>query len=170
MKTNQRASVSIVAGLAILLVSPAIAQKDLTAKSGSFEAAWIASGTVHVLDFVDSSSAASGRLTGTVTIQSSVGFLRNFETDCVVFADTRTGAVGRCVWKDPLGDLIYLETQGSGAGGFGATRGVFIGGTGKYRGIQGGVQYEWSVNVHGGGDTTLDGQSVQMRGNYRMGD
>ncbi len=136
-----------------------------TERQGTFTAYWAVSGTVHILEF-NSGVAAAGGHTGTVTIQTSEGPVRAFETDCVAFADDETSR-GRCVWTGPLGDLVYVELRGTGLAGFGRTRGTFVGGTGKYDGIEGGFSFEWNYNVSRGQDATFDGYTLEMQGNYR---
>lgn len=136
-----------------------------TERQGTFNAYWAVSGTVHILEF-NSGVAAAGGHTGTVTIQTSEGPVRAFETDCVAFADDETSR-GRCVWTGPLGDLVYVELKGTGLAGFGRTRGTFVGGTGKYDGIEGGFSFEWNYNVSRGQDATFDGYTLEMQGNYR---
>ncbi len=141
---------------------------DMTKKEGTFEAFWTVSGTVHILEFMDGGTVASGRLTGNVVLETSQGPIPSFDTDCVGFADDRTGSTGRCVWIGTSGDEIYVELKGSGMGGFGPTRGTFIGGTGRYEGITGGFQYEWSYSVGRGEDATLDGYTLRMAGRYSL--
>ena len=152
-----------------LLAVPAAGASSWTQRQGTFEGYWSVSGTVHILRFMDSSTVASGRLEGNVTFHSSEGPIGTLQTECVAFADDRTGSLGRCVWTGPLGDHIYVELKGSGPAGFGPTRGTFIGGTGKFEGIQGNFAYEWNYSVSGRDeDASLDGYSIQMRGNYLL--
>ena len=101
-----------------------------------------------------------------MTVQSDQGPIRAFETDCVAFADDEM-SLGRCVWTGPLGDLVFVELRGTGLAGFGATRGKFVGGTGKYQGVEGGFQFDWNYSVSSGQDATFDGYSLEMRGHYR---
>lgn len=153
-------------GLALAASGTLATASHWTERQGTFIAYWAVSGTVHLIDFKDSGVAAAGGHTGTVTIQTSEGPVRAFETDCVVFADDENSH-GRCVWTGPLGDLVYVELKGTGLAGFGRTRGTFVGGTGKYDGIEGGFVFEWNYNVSRGQDATFDGYTLEMQGNYR---
>ncbi len=153
-------------GLALAASGTFATASHWTERQGTFSAYWAVSGTVHLIDFKDSGVTAAGSHTGTVTIQTSEGPVRAFETDCVAFADDESSH-GRCVWTGPLGDLVYVELKGTGLAGFGRTRGTFVGGTGKYDGIEGGFSFEWNYNVSRGQDATFDGYTLEMQGNYR---
>ncbi len=83
-----------------------------------------------------------------------------------MFAEDRTGGTGRCVWTGATGDRVFVELKSSGPAGFGAVRGTFIGGDGRYEGIQGGFNFEWNYSVSGRKDTTLDGYTTRMAGRY----
>ncbi len=152
--------------LALAASSSVAVASHWSERKGTFSAYWAVSGTVHIIDFGDSGVAAAGGHTGTVTIQTNEGPVRAFETDCVAFADDNDSR-GRCVWTGPLGDLVYVELKGTGLAGFGRTRGTFVGGTGKYDGIEGGFSFEWNYNVSRGQDATFDGYTLEMQGNYR---
>jgi len=143
-----------------------VAGSHWTERNGTFTAYWAVSGEVHIIEFDNSGVVAAGSHTGTVTLNTSEGPVRAFETDCVAYADDASSH-GRCVWTGPLGDLIYVELKGTGLAGFGRTRGTFVGGTGKYDGIQGGFSFEWNYNVSRGQDATFDGYTLEMQGNYR---
>ncbi len=152
--------------LALSSSSIVAASSYWTERKGTFVAYWAVSGKVHIIDFANSDVAAAGSHTGTVTINTSEGPVRAFETDCVAFTDNEKSH-GRCVWTGPLGDLIYVELRGTGLAGFGRTRGTFVGGTGKYDGIEGGFSFEWNYSVSRGQDATFDGYTLEMQGNYR---
>ena len=150
----------------LLLTTPGTIQASWTEPQGTFEAYWSVSGTIHILELQDGELGAAGGHTGTIVVQTNQGTVPSFETDCIAFADPE-GSVGRCVWTSTFGDLIYVNLKGSGTAGFGATRGTFVGGTGKFQGIQGGFQFEWNYNVSSGKDATLDGYTMRMTGRYR---
>lgn len=152
--------------LALCASGALAAASHWTERKGTFIAYWAVSGDVHIIEFDNSEVAAAGSHTGMVTINTSEGPVRAFETDCVVFADDDSSH-GRCVWTGPLGDLVYVELKGTGLAGFGRTRGTFVGGTGKYDGIEGGFVFEWNYNVSRGQDATFDGYTLEMQGNYR---
>ena len=152
--------------LALAASSTVAVASTWTERKGTFFADWDVSGTVHLIEFENSGVVAGGGHTGIVMIHSSEGPVRAFDTDCVAYADDKRSH-GRCVWTGPLGDLVYVELKGSGLAGFGRTRGTFVGGTGKYDGIEGGFSFEWNYNVSRGQDATFDGYTLEMQGNYR---
>ncbi len=161
------------ASAALLVLIPASsglgpARADWTNKSGTFEAYWNHSGTVRILDYIDETVAAAGSLTGNVIIQTNTGGFPGFDTECVVFADDRTGGLGRCIWTGATGDRVFVELKSPGPAGFGAVRGTFIGGDGRYEGIKGGFNFEWNYSVSGRGDTTLDGYTIRLAGRYEI--
>jgi hypothetical protein len=156
--------------VAVLLLLPCLAPDvaaQWTEPRGTFRAYWNVTGTVHLLDF-DGGTVAAGSHQGTVVLNTSQGTVPAFETDCVAFRDDRTGGLGRCVWKGPLGDLVYVEIESSGPAGFGRARGRFVKGTGEYEGIQGGFSFEWNYSVSRGRDATFDGHTLEMTGNYNL--
>lgn len=141
---------------------------DLTQKQGTFDASWTVSGSVTILEYVDGGSVSAGRLQGTVVLKTSTGNFPSFQTDCVVFADDRQGGKGRCIWEAPTGDRIYVETESVSSGVFGQSNGRFVGGTGDFKGISGRFGFEWNYSVSGWDDATLNGYTLEMRGNYQL--
>jgi len=137
-------------------------------RAGAFDAYWAMSGTVHTVEVTGRGMAAAGGLTGTVTVQTSEGPVPSFETDCVIFADDKSGGTGRCVWTGTSGDQVFVELRSSGPVGSGHARGSFTGGTGRFEGIDGQFTFEWNYSVRGGSDASLDGATLAMRGRYRL--
>ena len=151
----------------LLLSAPAMAQWP-EEDAGTFEGFWAMSGTVHIIELPDRGLVAGGGLTGTVTVQTSQGAVPSFETDCVVFADTRDKGVGRCVWTATSGDLVLVDLESDGPAGSGRVRGVFSGGTGRFESLSGRFNFEWNFTVDHGKDAQLDGSTYVMRGQYRL--
>jgi len=151
----------------ILLPALALAQWP-EEDSGSFTGFWAMSGTVHILQLPDGGLAAAGGLTGTITIQTSQGAIPSFESDCVVFADTRSKGVGRCVWTATDGDQVLVGLESNGPAGSGRVRGIFSGGTGRFESLSGRFQFEWNYTVDGDRDAELNGSTYEMTGQYRL--
>lgn len=152
-------------GIALAVSCTAAGAAHWTGREGTFVADWNVTGTVHIIEMGDMGVMAAGGHTGTVTIQTSEGPVRAFETDCIAFADELSSG-SRCVWTDPLGDQIFVSIEGTGLAGMGPSRGTFVGGNGRYEAIQGGFNYDWNYNVSGGQDASFDGYTLEMRGNY----
>lgn len=166
MNTRSRSAGRWLLGIALAASFTVAGAAHWTEREGTFEGYWDVSGTVHIIEMGDLGVAAAGGHTGTVTIQSSEGPVRAFETDCVSFAEEQASG-GRCVWTDPMGDLIFVTLQGTGLAGLGSTRGTFMGGTGHYEGIEGSFAFDWNYNVSSGKDATFNGYTLAMQGNYR---
>ena len=152
----------------VVLIAPTPTHADWMDRSGTFEAYWNHSGTVHILDFLDDGVVAAGSLTGNIIIQTNKGSFPGFDTECVIFADERTGGQGRCVWTGATGDHVFVELKSSGPAGFGSVQGKFLGGDGRYEGVRGGFQFEWNYSTSGRGDATLDGYTIRMAGRYEI--
>ena len=161
------APVAALGGAVLLLLLPGIARAQWTEREGTFNAYWTVSGNIHILEFLGSTAAAGGH-EGNVVLNTSEGSVPGFDTDCVAFTDERIGGIGRCVWTGSMGDQIFVELKSSGPAGFGLTKGTFVGGTGRYDGIQGGFQFEWNYSVSRGKDATFDGHTLRMSGRYRL--
>lgn len=153
--------------ICLVAVAPAHATWP-EARAGAFDAYWAVSGTVHTVEITGHGMAAAGGLTGTLTVQTTEGARPSFETDCVIFADDRTGGTGRCVWTATSGDQVFVELRSSGPVGSGRARGSFTGGTGRFVRIEGQFDFEWNYSVRGRGEASLDGATMAMQGRYRM--
>jgi len=165
-----RRGAKILALCGILLLPLPVTAQWPEEDAGTFEGFWAMSGTVHILELPDRGGlVVGGGLTGTVTVQTSQGAVPSFETECVVFADTRSKGVGRCVWTATNGDQALVDLESDGQPGSGRVRGTFSGGTGRFETLSGRFQFEWNYSVSGGKDATLDGSSYVMRGQYRLG-
>src|SRR4030095_4573580 len=106
---RRRVKVLALCGI-LFLPLPAAAQWPQE-DEGTFEGFWAMSGTMHVLELPDREMVGGGGLTGTITVQTSQGPVPSFETDCVVFSDTRSKGVGRCVWTATTGDLVLVDLE-----------------------------------------------------------
>lgn len=164
---RRRAKILAFCGI-LLIPLPAAAQWPQE-DQGTFDGYWAMSGTIHILELPDGGKVAGGGLTGTVTVQTSQGPVPSFETDCVVFADTRSHGGGRCAWKATNGDLVLVDLESEGPPGAGRIRGTFTGGTGRFEFLSGDFAFEWNYSVSSGYDASLDGATYVMRGRYQLG-
>ena len=159
-----------VAGLLAVLLCIANASADELQQSGEFQGNWTAIGTVQTLDLGESRSASILRLQGTIVTQSSHGLTRALQSDCVGLnlKEERTTGAGRCVWTDSDGDRVFSEINGALSGTDAKVRGRFIGGTGKYAGLEGGYELEWRYLQAVEAEGTINGYSTSLTGSWRL--
>ena len=95
---------------------------------------------------MESGSAQLYRFHGPAKVRSKDGLAREFESLCLGVSDNETGGVARCVWTDGEGERIFIELSGEIIGPTGTVRaavGAVVGGTGRYRGMEGGFELDW---------------------------
>jgi len=109
--------VSVVVLFVLILGLSAPIRAQWPQDEGTFTGFWTVSGSVHVLERGDKVVATAGRLTGTVVGNTSQGAIPSFETDCVVFSDTRERGIARCVWTGATRDQIYVDVTSAGRPG-----------------------------------------------------
>jgi len=157
--------------LAVLLcVYAATASAAELQKSGEFQGNWGATGTTQTLALGESRFASIVRLRGTVVIESSHGFTRAMQADCVGLnlKDERTTGSGRCLWTDSDGDGVVSDVTGALSGTDSKVRGRFIGGTGKYAGIEGGYELDWRYLRGIEEEGTIHGYSTSLMGSWKL--
>ena len=158
------------AGFLTALLCVAAANTAELQKSGKFLGHWTAIGTAETLVLDESRSATIIRLQGTIDTESSHGLTRALQTDCVglnVKDDGSTGT-GRCVWADSDGDRMISEVMGALSGIDSKVRGRFIGGTGKYEGLEGSYELDWRYLRAIEEEGTIHGYSTSLTGNWTL--
>ena len=95
---------------------------------------------------------------------------RALQSDCVGLSLTeeRTTGTGRCVWTDSDGDRITSEVTGALSGTDSKVRGRFIGGTGKYAGLEGNYDLDWRYLRVIEEEGTIHGYSTSLTGNWKL--
>ncbi|WP_306535185.1 hypothetical protein [Geobacter sp.] len=132
----------IVVCVVLLLVS---LTESHAAESGEFKGGWIANGTRAPFPFGDGRQVFTFKLAGHVNLQTVLGKKKDYWSECVGFADSVTGVVGRCVWKDLAGPEIYIMLQSNQLQQGSLVTGTIVGGTGPLAGISGDVSFNWSI-------------------------
>ena len=159
----------IVGFLSALLFAATASAAELQ-KSGEFKGRWTAVGTAQTLVLDGSRSATILRLQGTIATQSSARLTSDLQTDCVglnLKQEHSTGA-GRCVWIDTDGDRMISEISGVLSGTVSKVHGRFIGGTGKYAGLEGGYELDWQYLSPIEEEGTINGYSTSLTGNWKL--
>ena len=150
----------------LLLVT---ANADELPRSGTFEGQWTVVGETQEIEFADDRRIHIVRHKGNVNFESSGGLPRAMFSDCLGFGDSKTGGLTRCKWVDTDGEHIYSELTVEVFGASGTIRGRFVGGTGKYQGLQGELEffawiYEATIQEEG----TIHGYTDTLRGEWRF--
>ena len=168
-KKKKTPQAGIAGFLAVVLCVTTASSAELQ-KSGEFQGNWTAIGTAQSLVLDDSRSASILRLRGTIVTQSSQGLTRAMQSDCVGLnlREEHTTGTGRCVWTDSDGDRMISEISGALSGTDSKVRGRFIGGTGKYAGLEGAYELVWRYLRAIEEEGTIHGYSTSLTGNWRL--
>ena len=168
---SRRRSIGIAILVALSLGAATLARAQEIAKEGTFEGNWDLTGTARTLE-MDDGEVSVMRLEGPVTItNASTGLAREFDSVCAGVSDNKTGGVARCVWMDSDDDALFLELGGSIIGPAGTTReavGVVVGGTGKYRGLEGEFAVEWLFWESAFDEGKVTGRDTKFTGSWRL--
>jgi hypothetical protein len=159
----------LLCGVLLLAISP-IAPSH-AAESGEFKGSMIANGTRTPFPFADGRQVFTFKLGGHVSLQTPLGRKRDYWSECIGLADTTTGVVGRCVWKDLDGPEIYLTIQSDRLQQGSQVTGTIVGGSGKLAGISGELSFNWSsviTQTDADGIVNVTGQTRNLGGSYRV--
>ena len=159
----------IFSSVVFLLCAASVSAAELQ-KSGAFKGNWNAVISAQTLVLDETRSATTLRLQGTINTESSAGLTSDLQTDCIGLnlKQAQSIGVGRCVWIDTDGDRMISEVSGVLTGTVSKVRGLFIGGTGKYAGLEGNYQLEWQYLSRIEEEDTIHGYSTSLTGNWRL--
>ena len=158
--------------LAILLTSVATvgagAQEEIP-REGTFDGRWEVVGKAHKIELGEDRTVTVGKLQGAVVLTGHArGLARGFRAECVGMQDPKTGGVGRCVWKDRFDHEIWSEIESDSVGTSRHSRGVFVGGTGKFEGIVGDFEFDWIYMTPASGEGNVRGYTTQVNGRWKL--
>jgi hypothetical protein len=165
-----RLMLRIIVNGVLLLISPLIVQSN-AAESGEFNGSMIANGTRTNFPFADGRQVFTFKLAGHVNLQNLLDKKKDYWSECVGLADSVTGVVGRCVWKDLDGPEIYLTMQSDKLQQGSQVTGTIVGGTEKLAGISGELSFNWSSVINqtdAEGVVNVTGQTRDLGGKYRI--
>jgi hypothetical protein len=145
------------------------AQASAAGEWHEFEGTWTASGTRKTLNMGADQRSAIFELTGSLLLTGAQRPAVGFQAQVIGFSDTRDGMQGRCVWTDEHGDMVYSELKGQFVGTGNQITGTFIGGTGRWTGINGEYTFQWKYIVEAG-DGAVSGRVVDLKGRARLSD
>ncbi len=133
----------------------------------SFEGTWTATGERHALDAGRERPATILAISGSLLLTGERGLGVGFQAQAVAFSDGGDTAVGRAVWTDEGGDRIFSDLRGAPVATRGRVVGTITGGTGRWSGITGTYELEWSYVVES--EERVQGRAVGLRGRARIG-
>jgi len=154
----------------MLLLSPLIPQSH-AAESGEFKGAWIANGSRTPFSFGDGRQVFTFKLAGHVNLQTTLNKKKDYWAECVGLADSVTGLVGRCAWKDLAGPEIYITLQSDKLQQGVLVTGTIVGGTGALAGISGEMSFNWSsviIQTDAEGIVNVSGETRNLGGRYQI--
>jgi len=140
------------------------------ADSVSFSGTWAANGTKEILSMGTDRNAALFRLSGHVNLKNEVGEKKDYWSECIGLADTKTGSKARCVWRSSDGQEIYLVLESNNFTEKSKISGKLVGGTGAAAGITGTIQFIWSsLSSHSENKgTSVGGYAKELSGTYQL--
>jgi len=165
---NGRLMVSIFLFGVLLIATPDIT-KSYASESGEFKGSMIANGTRSNFPFGDERQVFTFKLSGHVNLQTTLSKTKDYWSECIGLADSVTGLVGRCVWKDLAGPEIYLTIQSDRLQQGSQVNGTIVGGSGKFAGISGELSFNWSsvtTLTEAEGVVSVTGQTKNLGGRY----
>jgi hypothetical protein len=134
----------------------------------TFEGNWSATGDRQTLHLGPERSASIASLTGSLLLTGRRGLGVGFEARAIVFSDSATGGVGRCVWVDERGDQIFSDLTGGPVASGRHVTGTITGGTGRYTGLIGEYAFDWMYAIEAE-DGRIQGRAVGLKGRARVG-
>lgn len=134
-----------------------------------FTGSWTASGTRRTLRLDDDHHAAIFDLSGSLLLTGAQRPAVGFKAEVIGFSDSRLGMLGRCIWTDEHGEMIFSELRGEWVGDGRHITGTFTGGTGRWSDITGEFTFQWQYVVEAE-DGGVSGRVVDLHGRARLND
>jgi len=135
----------------------------------TFDGAWSATGARHTLPIDPAGRvAAIVQLAGAVAITTDDWIGRGFHGELIGFDDGHARSTGRWVWTDDRGDRVFGDVGGDPIQAGRRFVGTITGGSGRYAGISGQVEFIWQYLVEAD-DGVVQGRATGIRGRYRRG-
>jgi hypothetical protein len=161
--------------LAVVLAAAACGPVAEPPKSASspdewreFEGSWNAAGTRHTIPLGADRRASIIELSGTMLLAGANRPGVGFRAQAIALVDSATGLVGRSVWTDENGDLVWSELKGEGTSAQNHISGTILGGTGRYAGATGSYEFSWEFVIEAE-DGSIQGRAVGLKGRVHVG-
>jgi hypothetical protein len=159
-----------VLAVSLILFSVGLPSVGHAAESGKFSGTWVANGSRVEFPFSADRKIYTFKLSGHVSLQTTIGDKKNYWSDCVGFSDTVDGVVARCVWKDLSGSEIYISLKSNPLHEGGQVVGTIVGGSDYLKGLSGDLSFTWSSfsDQEDSGKSMIMGQTLDLNGSYQL--
>ena len=160
----------LIIGMVVTLLTVSLPIAGNAATSGEFDGTWVANGSRIEFPFSPDRKIYTFKLSGNVSLKTTLGNKSNYWSECVGFSDTSSGVVARCVWKDLDGSEIYVALKSKELHEGGQVVGTIVGGSNRLKGISGDLSFGWfSFIVQKDGDKSMMmGQTLDLKGTYQI--
>jgi hypothetical protein len=132
-----------------------------------FQGSLNATGTRHTIPLGGERRASLIDMSGTLLLSGPSRPNVGFRSQVIVLNDSETGLVGRSVWTDQNGDMVFSELEGQNVASGSRINGKLVGGTGRYRGATGTYEFAWQYVLEGE-DGSVQGRTVGLKGRVRL--
>jgi hypothetical protein len=132
----------------------------------SFEGTWTAAGDRRAIDAAPGQQASVVDFSGSILLTGERGIGAGFQARAIAYSDGKALSVGRAVWTDERGDMIFSELSGGQLATGRRITGTFTGGTGRWSGIAGEYGFDWKYVIDT--ETRVQGRAEQLRGRARI--
>jgi len=133
-----------------------------------FEGSWNAAGSRRTISLGADRRGSIIDLRGSMLLAGPGRPGVGFRADVIALVDTETGLIGRGVWTDEKGDLVFSELKGEGTAAKNHMTGTILGGTGRYAGVTGSYEFSWQFVIEAE-DGSIQGSAVGLKGRFQAG-
>jgi hypothetical protein len=133
-----------------------------------FTGTWSATGNRQSLQFGPKHQSAIFKFTGSLLLTGPQRLTTGFKAEVIGFTDSESGMQGRSVWTDERGDKVFSELRGEAINPGKLIEGRFLGGTGRFAGVNGEYSFRWQTLVDNE-DGEVSGRVVGLKGWARLG-
>jgi hypothetical protein len=141
------------------------ARKD--SERHEFTGTWTAAGSRQIIGFGDDRRASVAYYSGALMLYGTSRPALGFRAEAVVLNDSATGLIGRAVWTDDTDNHVYSELHEETTPAGNRIVGMFVGGSGRYKGAMGTYEFSWRFLLEAE-DGTVQGQSMGLSGKVRF--
>jgi hypothetical protein len=134
----------------------------------AFSGTWSAVGRRQTLRTETARAAAIVQLSGTLALSNaaSSGLPVAFRAEAIGFDDGDRVGVGRAVWTDARGDVVFSVLNGERLETGRRVSGTITGGTGRYTGLTGEWALTWQFVVETD-EGEVQGRAADVKGRFR---